>query len=103
MNTTACMPYGEELVFAMLGATRGFIPHRQFNIPSRDFGDHAHHGVDKDGCAAAIENLQAEASYGPTLITNNDGYPTGGSAKNSSVTWAGQHNVSLVIGELGDK
>eukprot|EP01052_Picozoa_sp_SAG31_P038574 SAG31_NODE_5180_length_2695_cov_2.182203_2_plen_141_part_00 len=37
-NTTPCMPFGEEKVFEILGPTGAFIPHRQFNIPSRDFG-----------------------------------------------------------------
>ena len=37
-------PYGEEKIFEVLGPTGGFIPHRQYNIPSRDFGDAGHGG-----------------------------------------------------------
>ena len=31
-------------VFEVLGPTGAFIPHRQYNIPSRDYGDAAHGG-----------------------------------------------------------
>jgi len=42
----------------VLAPTRGFIPFRQFNIPSRDFGEHADNGSDMVGCVTAVLNLQ---------------------------------------------
>lgn len=98
-NTTPCMPFGEEKVFEVLGPTRGFVPHRQFNIPSRDFGDAAHGGSDAVGCVTAVLNLQLEAQRGPVLVTNNDGALSGGAS--SSKDFAKAHNVSLAAFMLG--
>ena len=53
-DTTACLPFGEEKIFEVLGPSQAFIVHRQFNIPSRDFGDAAHGGSDAVGCVAAV-------------------------------------------------
>lgn len=93
-NRTPCYPFPEDYYFDVLGSTGGFIPFRQFNIPSRDFGDAAHGGNDTIGCAAAVENLAIEAKSGPAFATNNDGAPSGG-PPNSTITWHGQHLVSL--------
>ena len=102
-NTSRCMPYGEEKVFEVLGPTRAFIPHRQFNIPSRDFGDAAHGGSDAKGCVNAVLNLQMEAGRGPTLITNNDGapYSSRSSKSGSMVDWFAAHNASLAAFLMG--
>ena len=95
-NTTPCMPFGEEKVFEILGPTRGFVPHRQFNIPSRDFGDAAHGGSNEVGCVTAVLNLQRGAQLGPVLVTNNDGGLGSGVGKNGEkVDWYKAHNVSL--------
>jgi len=102
-NTSRCMPYGEEKIFEVLGSTRAFIPHRQFNIPSRDFGDAAHGGSDERGCVVAVLNLQQEAQRGPTLITNNDGgeYSSPSSKTGKMIDWWKAHNTSLAAFLMG--
>ena len=96
-NTTPCLPFGEEKVFDILGGM-GFIPHRQFNIPSRDFGDHAHGGSGAVGCVNAVLNLQKEARLGPTLITNNDGgMYSGRSSKSGDVNGCSGRGLCLRV------
>ena len=87
-NRTPCLPYGEEKYFEILGPTKGWIPFRQYNIPSRDFGDTSRNASTAEGCAAAIENLKYEGQCGPSFATNKDGAPDGGMLQ-------GQHDVSL--------
>ena len=89
-NRTPCIPYGEEIYDTILTPTHGWIPFRQYNIPSRDFGKHPQ----EVGCAAAIEDLAYAARAGPAFATNNDGSPSG-APPNTTVTWEGQHVVSL--------
>ena len=43
-NAALICPLAYAQVFEVLGPTGAFIPHRQYNIPSRDFGDAAHGG-----------------------------------------------------------
>ena len=43
-----------------------WIPFRQYNIPSKDFGK------DADGCVAAVRNVMMESARGPTLLCCND-------------------------------
>ena len=33
-----CFPYGEEVLFELLGSSVVWMPFREYNIPSRDFG-----------------------------------------------------------------
>jgi hypothetical protein len=91
------IPQSHWQVFEVLGPTGGFIPHRQYNIPSRDFGDAAHGGSDADGCVAAIVDVSYAAAYGPTLITNNDGGPqlSEPSSKGGTFSPLAAHNTSL--------
>jgi|EP01047_Picozoa_sp_COSAG01_P025518 hypothetical protein len=103
-NTTRCMPFGEERVYEVLGSTGSFIPHRQFNIPSRDFGDAAHGGSDAAGCVAAVLNLQRESQRGPALITNNDGAmysSTSTKHPGQTIDWYKAHNTSLAAFLMG--
>lgn len=51
-----------------------FAPFRQFNIPSRDFGDAAHGGNDTLGCAAAVIDAEIEMASGPAFYCNNDAW-----------------------------
>lgn len=60
----SCAPYGEEQIFEMMGSAL-WGPHRQFNIPSRDFGKNA------EGCASAVRTVMEEAKRGPMFITCN--------------------------------
>jgi hypothetical protein len=95
-NRTACWPLGgERAYFDALGGSRGWVPFRQYNIPSRDFGKTSKGGNTTVGCAAAIEDLAREGASGPSFATNNDGAPTGGFGPNSTMTKRGQHLVSL--------
>jgi hypothetical protein len=97
-NRTRCWPLGGEAAyFDALGATRGWIPFRQYNIPSRDFGKDGGGagGNTAVGCAAAIEDLAAEGARGPSFATNNDGAPDDATFPNSTLTHRGQHLVSL--------
>lgn len=72
-----CCGYGEEVFYQATGpyecGQSMFTPFRQFNIPSRDFGDGAHGGNDTLGCAAAVEDAIAEMQHGPAHYCNNDG------------------------------
>ena len=68
-----------------------FTPFRQFNIPSRDFGDAKHGGNDSLGCAAAITDAAEEMARGPAFYCNNDGWPN---ATDGGVAYA-RHNLSL--------
>lgn len=92
-----CCAYGEEKIYETVGdyerGARMFAPFRQFNIPSRDFGDAAHGGNDTLGCAAAVLDVAAEAVARPVFVTNNDGWPNS-SAVDQGWHWS-QHNVSL--------
>ena len=81
-----------------------WIPFREYNIPSRDFGkDNA--TAQWDGCAAAIEDFAIEAIQSAgAFACNNDG------AMNSTVmpsqfgnlSWAEQHQVSLAAFMMGE-
>jgi hypothetical protein len=93
-----CFPYGEEVLFEIMGDTP-WIPFREYNIPSRDFGK----APQPDGCAAAIVNHAMEAQRGPTLSCNNDGsmnktlFPS----PYGNISWFGQHEASLAAHMLG--
>ena len=52
---------------------------------------------DADGCAAAIVDVSYEATYGPVLITNNDGGPQASepTSKGGSFSPIAAHNTSL--------
>jgi hypothetical protein len=60
----ACAPYGEEVIYEQLGDAL-WAPHRQFNIPSRDFGK------DSEGCAALARTVIAQGQRGPQMLTCN--------------------------------
>ena len=66
----SCFPYGEEVLFEIMGDTP-WIPFREYNIPSRDFGK-SNATVQPYGCAAAVENFALEAARGPAIACNND-------------------------------
>lgn len=90
-----CFPYGEDVLFEIMGDTL-WMPFRQYNIPSKDFGK-INATAQLDGCAAAIEDLSMEAKRLPVQVCNNDG------ATNKTVfpspygplSWYEQHQVSL--------
>ena len=59
-----CAPYGEEVIYDIMSGTM-WGPHRQFNIPSRDFGKTT------VGCVAAVESTIGQGSRGPQFVTCN--------------------------------
>eukprot|EP00035_Acanthoeca_spectabilis_P021986 m.441343 g.441343 ORF g.441343 m.441343 type:complete len:408 (-) comp18651_c0_seq1:87-1310(-) len=59
-----CAPYGEEVIYAILDGVT-WAPHRQFNIPSRDFGK------DSAGCVAAVTTMIGQGKQGPQFATCN--------------------------------
>jgi hypothetical protein len=60
----ACAPYGEEAIYEQFRDTL-WAPHRQFNIPSRDFGK------DSEGCAALARTVIGQGQRGPQMLTCN--------------------------------
>ena len=83
-----CFPYGEDVLAEIMGDTWGgsngtFVPFREYNIPSRDFGKGDSKTMDPAtlklaqarGCAAAIVDHAIEARRGSTIACNNDGAP----------------------------
>jgi hypothetical protein len=72
-----CCGHGEDVLYQATGpyecGKSMFTPFRQFNIPSRDFGDTAHGGNDTLGCAAAVEDARVEMERGPAHYCNNNG------------------------------
>jgi len=96
-----CFPYGEEVLFEIMGEVP-WMPFREYNIPSRDFGKD-NLTAQWDGCAAAIEDLALEARQKPTFACNNDG------AKNDTliptpfgnITFREQHYFSLASFMMG--
>eukprot|EP01048_Picozoa_sp_COSAG05_P013707 COSAG05_NODE_1482_length_4755_cov_52.621564_2_plen_518_part_00 len=71
----------EDIIFELMGNDTRWIPFRQYNIPSKDFGK------DSDGCVAAILNTAIEAGRGPSFICCNDANKTwdGGAGLNASL------------------
>lgn len=59
-----CSPYGEEAIYDIMGDTP-WAPHRQYNIPSRDFGKDSH------GCASLVVTTIGQGRRGPQLATCN--------------------------------
>ena len=59
-----CAPYGEEAIYDVIGDDL-WAPHRQFNIPSRDFGK------DSEGCAVLARTVIGQGQRGPQLLTCN--------------------------------
>ena len=96
-----CFPYGEEVLFEHMGSTL-WMPFREYNIPSRDFG-HDNVTAQKDGCAAAIEDFAMEARRRPSFACNNDGYPntTAYPSPYGNLTREGQHQMSLAAFMMG--
>eukprot|EP00039_Didymoeca_costata_P033182 m.41073 g.41073 ORF g.41073 m.41073 type:complete len:476 (-) comp9736_c0_seq1:21-1448(-) len=104
-ESAGCFPYGEEVLYSILGDDRlHFIPFREYNIPSRDFGKgddtmspNERRTVQADGCSAAIIDHAMEAQRGPTIACNNDGNSTGGPGPSPywNITWMEQHAMSL--------
>ena len=83
-----CFPYGEDVLAEIMGDTWGgsdgaFVPFREYNIPSRDFGKGDSKTMDPAtlklaqarGCAAAVVDHAIEARRGSTIACNNDGSP----------------------------
>ena len=69
--STACNPYTEEVIYAVVdGAGKDvrahWAPHRQFNVPSRDFGKNA------SGCVALVTTTIGQGMRGPQMLTCND-------------------------------
>jgi len=96
----ACCAFGEEKFYKVIGGNtdkQWFTPFRQFNIPSRDFGDASHGGNDTLGCAAAVENAAAEMLRGGGFYCNNDGWPN---ATDGGVQIS-RHTVSLAAYLMG--
>lgn len=60
----ACAPYTEEVIYEQLGNAL-WAPHRQFNIPSRDFGKSS------EGCAALARTVIGQGQRGPQMLTCN--------------------------------
>lgn len=60
-----CAPYGEEVLYAVMGAAAVWAPHRQFNFPSRDFGK------DPAGCIAAVQTVIGQGRRGGQMLTCN--------------------------------
>ena len=96
-----CCAFGEEKFYDVIGpflTNRSmFTPFRQFNLPSRDFGDAAHHGNDTLGCAAAVVDAAQEMARGPGFYCNNDGWPN---ATDGGVEVA-RHNLSMAAYLMG--
>ena len=112
---------GEDVLAEIMGSTWGpngsFVPFREYNIPSRDFGKGNSATMDAAtlrlaqarGCAAAIEDHALEARRGAgTIICNNDGAPgpVNGSAgfgpgPYGNITYLGQHKISLAAFMMG--
>eukprot|EP00947_MAST-08B_sp_MAST-8B-sp1_P003084 g3084.t1 len=96
-----CFPYGEEVLFDIMDGVQ-WMPFREYNIPSRDFGD-ANLTAQWDGCAAAIEDHALESRRLPTVTCNNDGamnttlYPT----PFGNLSKQGQHQISLAAHLMG--
>lgn len=59
-----CAPYSEEAIYEQFEDAL-WAPHRQFNIPSRDFGK------DSEGCAALARTVIGQGQRGPQLLTCN--------------------------------
>ena len=101
LATEPCFPYGEEVLFEIMGATP-WVPFREFNIPSRDFGK-ANASAMPWGCAAAVEDFAVEASKGPAIACNNDGtlnktlFPS----PYGPISWFNQHEMSLAAFMMG--
>jgi hypothetical protein len=70
----------EDIIYDIMGDAR-WIPFRQYNIPSKDFGK------DAAGCVAAIENTAIESARGPSFICCNDANRSwdGGAGLNASL------------------
>ena len=91
----ACCAFGEDKFYDIVGpyscGDSMFVPFRQYNLPSRDFGDTAHGGNDTLGCAAAVEDAALEMQSRPGFYCNNDGWPN---MTDGGLGWS-RHNVSL--------
>eukprot|EP00729_Bicosta_minor_P010779 gene10779-471_t len=92
---SSCCGYGEDYLAEVVGpfvpGESMFAPFRQFNIPSRDFGDAAHGGNDTLGCAAAVIDAEIEMASGPAFYCNNDAWPN---TTDGGVAVA-RHNLSM--------
>jgi hypothetical protein len=107
-----CWPYGEDVLAEIMGETwsrsGSFVPFREYNIPSRDFGKGNAKTMDAAtlklaqarGCAAAVVDHALEARRGSTIACNNDGAPglVNGSAgfglgPYGNITFLGQHRI----------
>eukprot|EP01084_Bolivina_argentea_P269570 458180_1 len=64
-NSPFDCPYGEEVYYELMNGTN-WIPFRQYNIPSKDYGK------DGIGCCAAINDVSYMADYGATFVCCND-------------------------------
>lgn len=121
-----CFPYGEEVLvniitngdaaysYSTRHAADGpdaesdppspvvWMPFREYNIPSRDFGkDNA--TAQWYGCAAAIEDHAYEARRLPGMTCNNDGSfnATTFPSPFGNLSWYEQHKMSLAAHMLG--
>lgn len=96
-----CFPYGEEVLFEHMSDTF-WMPFREYNIPSRDFGKE-NGTAQKDGCAAAIQDFAMEARLRPSFACNNDGHPntTAFPTPFGNLTFEEQHQLSLAAFMMG--
>ena len=96
-----CCAFGEEKFAEIVGPFETnvsmYTPFRQFNIPSRDFGDAAHGGNDTLGCAAAVMDAAEEMSRGPAFYCNNDGWPN----KTDGGVGVARHTISMAAYLMG--
>ena len=71
---------GEDIIFELMQPAQ-WVPFRQYNIPSKDFGKGS------AGCVNAVENVRMEAERGPTFVCCNDANKTmdGGAGLNVSL------------------
>jgi len=61
-----CAPYSEDVLYEIMGEEVLWGAHRQFNVPSRDFGK------DPAGCQALVQTAIEEAKRGAAFFTCND-------------------------------
>lgn len=99
-----CWMYGEEVLFEIM-ADSVWIPFREYNIPSRDFGKD-NTTVQPDGCAAAVADHAIESQKMPTMACNNDGAPNAtlfpfNYTPSGKTSWLEQHKVSLAAHLMG--
>jgi hypothetical protein len=96
-----CCAFGEEKFAEIVGPFQTnvsmYTPFRQFNIPSRDFGDAAHGGNDTLGCAAAVMDAAEEMRRRPAFYCNNDGWPN----RTDGGVGLARHTISMAAYLMG--